>query len=68
MATLADAGVAGYAGVYLHPKHQNKWIVTFQGIGRAAGFIDGRDITVQTPNVCFEYKNSKLSFGSFLTK
>lgn len=59
MATLADAGVAGYAGVVLHPKHQNKWVVTFQGIGRAAGFLDGRDITVQTTNV----QRPNLEFG-----
>ena len=59
MATLADAGVAGYAGVYLHPKHQNKWIITFQGIGRAAGFVDGRDITVQTTTV----QRPNLEFG-----
>lgn len=51
MATMAEAGIMGYAGIILHPKHQNKWRITFQGIGKIAGFTDGKDLTIQTINV-----------------
>lgn len=59
MATLSNAGIAGYQGTILHPKHQNKWRITFQGIGRIEGSVDARDLTVQTTNV----QRPNLEFG-----
>lgn len=46
-----DAGVQGNAGIMMHPKHQNKWVVHFNGLGRIAGVTDGRNVTCQAVTV-----------------
>jgi len=49
MATLSQAGIAGVGNGVLHPKHKNKWRVTFAGLGGILGANAGipNDLSLQ---------------------
>jgi hypothetical protein len=55
MATINDIGIPGVGSGILHPKHQNRWRVTFANMGGGADSqpISMQAITVGRPKITF---------------
>lgn len=56
MSTINDFGIPGVGSGILHPKHKNRWRVTFANMGGGADSqpVSMQAVTVTRPKVSFE--------------